>query len=328
VGDAAALKKILTIFGLALIVLLAVALSLRILGTHGPARRSPSPPAAGHCAADPSACGYPDATTTGVPAGTKLVSVPAQATKGQGWYWDSRGWIMVDGNGAVVSGLSVHGGVTVTASNVTISDSQIVHGGRNAMGVSLRHTKNVTIKNNTISGADTGSGRMMTGVKDVYGDSVSTTVVGNDIAMAETGVQMSEGLIQGNYIHDMGYMPGDHTNGMTTNGGTTPMTIRHNTVLVSLGQTDAVGLFEDFGVQANRVITDNLLAGGAYSIYGGQKKDGPATYNIQITNNRISTMYFPKGGSWGPLAAWNAGGSGNVWSGNIWDNTGRPIRQL
>jgi hypothetical protein len=279
-----------------------------------------------NCAPKPSACGYPDATNTGVTPGTKLVSVPAQATKGPGWHWDSRGFLEVDGNGAVLNGVSVDGNVDVDGSNATVSNSRITLGGQNAIGISLRHTKNVTVKNNTISGVNAGSGRMMTGVKDVYGDTANTTIEDNNIAMTETGVQISEGLIQDNYIHDMGFISGDHTNGMTSNGGgSTPMTIRHNTVLVSLGQTDAVSLFEDFGFQANRVITDNLLAGGAYSIYGGQNKGGAATYNIQITNNRISTIYFPKGGFWGPLAAWNASGAGNVYSGNIWDNTGQKI---
>ncbi len=34
----------------------------------------------------------------------------------------------------------------------------------------------------------------------------------------------------------------------------------------SPSQTDAIGLFEDFGVQANRIIRGNLLAGGSYTL--------------------------------------------------------------
>jgi hypothetical protein len=276
--------------------------------------------------AKPSACGYPDATSTGVPAGTKLVSVPAQATKGPGWAWDSRGWLEVSGNGAVLNGVSVNGNLDVTGSNVTISNSKIVTGGPNAMAISLRHTKNVTIENNTISGINTGSGRMMVGVKDVYADSTNTVIENNDISMGENGVQTGEGLIQGNYIHDFGYIAGDHTNGITSNGGASPqMTIQHNTILNNLNQCNAIGLFEDFGPQANRVITGNLLAGGTYAIYGGQNVGGAATSNIQITNNRISTLYYPKGGQYGPLANWNTKGTSNVWSGNVWDNSGQAI---
>ena len=42
-----------------------------------------------NCAATPSKCGYPDATNTGVPAGTTLKSVPAQVSSGPGWYYNT-----------------------------------------------------------------------------------------------------------------------------------------------------------------------------------------------------------------------------------------------
>ena len=47
--------------------------------------------------------------------------------------------------------------------------------------------------------------------------------------------------------------------------------------------------------------------------------------NIKITNNRFSPLYFSKSGYWGPLAAFNRSGTGNVWSGNVWDNTGAAM---
>ena len=115
-----------------------------------------------------------------------------------------------------------------------------------------------------------------------------------------TGVQMESGLIQDNYIHDMGYDPGDHINGMTTNSGTALLTIRHNTILNTIDQTDAIRLFEDFGAQSNRIIDNNLVAGGGYTIYGGANPGGAATSNIKITNNRFSRVYYPNGGYYGP----------------------------
>jgi hypothetical protein len=133
-------------------------------------------------------------------------------------------------------------------------------------------------------------------------------------------VQTDSGLIQDNYIHDMGYRSGDHINGTTSNGGGALLTIRHNTIFNQIDQTDAVSLFEDFGSQHDRVIDDNLLAGGGYTIYGGANPGGAATSNIRITNNRISRMYYPNGGYYGPVTAFDPQGSGNVWSGNVWDD--------
>src|SRR5262249_24925740 len=112
----------------------------------------------------------------------------------------------------------------------------------------------------------------------------------------------------------------------TSNGsGGELLTIRHNTVLNSMSQTDAISLFEDFGRQYNRIIDDNLVAGGGYTIYGGANAGGAPTSDIRITNNRIPRLYFQNGGTYGPLAAWSGSGSGNVWSGNVWDDSGQPV---
>jgi hypothetical protein len=72
-------------------------------------------------------------------------------------------------------------------------------------------------------------------------------------------------------------------------------------------------------------ISDNLIAGGGYTIYGGQNPGGPQAHNIRITGNRFATLYFQNGGFWGPVAAFDPSGPGNVWSGNVWDSTGQPV---
>lgn len=276
------------------------------------------------CTAAPHLCGYPDAANTGVPAGMRLRQVPAQVSRGPGWYYDPRGWLEVDGNGAVLQGLSVTHTIDVSASDVTIKDVQVTQPG-NYFGIDLRHTHNVTIEDSDISSPYSDAQRLMVGIKDVYGDSTGTRILADNIWHTATGVQIGAGLIEGNYIHSVGYRAGDHVNGITVNGGTAPLQIRHNTVFVNLGQTDAISLFEDFGVEANKVIADNLVAGGGYSIYGGQNSGGPAAYNIRIVGNRISRLYYQHGGQFGPLAAFNPDGRGDVWSGNIWDGSGARV---
>ena len=274
------------------------------------------------CAADPHACGFPDATHTGVPAGTTLKKVPGQISSGPGWYYDPRGWVEVDGNGAVLTDLFIPCNLDISASHVTVRDVEVEASGQSSFGISLRHTSDVTIEDSTIEGDNTGNGRLMVGIKDIFGDATRTSVLDNNIMRAATGVQIYQGLIQGNFIHDMGYIDGDHINGVTVSGGITPLTIQDNTIFVDNGQTDAISLFQDTQVEASKVIKDNLLAGGGYAIYGGEGAQ-PAS-NIVIADNRISSIFFPNGGLWGPVAYFSTG-HGNVWTGNVWDSTGIAI---
>ena len=98
-----------------------------------------------------------------------------------------------------------------------------------------------------------------------------------------------------------------------------PLTVRGNTILNNFDQTDAIGLFQDFGVEENRLIEGNLLAGGGYTLYAGQNPDGAPTRNIVIKNNRFSRVYFPNSGKFGYGAAYLTGGEGNRWMQNYWD---------
>src|SRR5450755_826181 len=254
---------------------LALAVSA-VAGTAAASAASAAPPAKApvaqlNCAAAPSACGYPDATNTGVPAGTTLLTVPGQVSSGPGWHYDSRGWVEVTGNGANLTGLYIPMNLDITASNVTISDVQVVTSGPNSFGISLRHTANVTIENSTISGVNTTTGRVGNAIDDIYGDSTTMTIKNNNIANWRTAVQVSAGLVTGNYIHAPGYQPGDHVNGIYDTGSAQPLTISGNTIFNSMNQTDDITLEASAPGQtiANKTITGNLLAGGGYSIYGG-----------------------------------------------------------
>ena len=280
-----------------------------------------------NCAAKPSTCGYPDATNTGVSAGTTLMSVPSQVSSGPGWYYNAAaGNVIVNVNGTVLSGLYIPYNLEIVASGVTVKNVQVVTGGN--FGISLRHTTGVTIQNSTISGQDPATGRVGSAIDDVYGDSTGMTIKANNISAFKTAIQISTGLADGNYIHDPGYAPGDHTNGFYVNGGTQPLTISGNTIFDSLGQTDAINL--DAGTPgptapvANKTVTNNFLAGGSYTIYGGAPAGSP-TSNIVITGNRFGQNYFPKSGQYGPVAYFDPTGTGNSWSGNIWDTTGQAI---
>jgi len=318
---------VLAIVGLA--VLLSAGLLVRSQGAHdvaSPASASTYQPGRQirDCARIPHRCGFPDSTNAGVPAGVRLRKVPTQVTNGSGWHYDPRGFVVVNHPGAVLRDLSIPCPVKVTASHVTVRDVKIVTSGQNSVGIGLDNTNDVTVEYSTIEGTNTGSGRLMDGIKDVYGDATRSRILNNNILQASTGVQIYQGLIQGNYIHHLGMISTDHVNGLTTNGDTHPLLIRHNTIFDSFGQTDAIGLFQDFGVVENVTIDDNLLAGGGYAIYGGEGAKGQPSH-IVITRNRISTKFFRHGGQWGTAAYFNRHAPGDVWSGNFWDGTGHLI---
>lgn len=271
------------------------------------------------CVAKPSACGYPDATNSGVPATATLLRVPDDVSSGLGWHYEPAGWVSVDGQGAVLRGLDIRVPVEVAAADVTVTGCRILVTGE-AWGVGLQHSTNTKVVGNTISSPEQeGPQRLLVGIKDVHGDATGTQILGNDISHTSTGVQVHEGLVEGNYIHDLGLKTGDHLNGITSNGATTPMTIRGNTVLNQHDQADAISLFEDFGPEGNRRIEGNLLAGGSYTVYGGANAGGALTHDIVIVDNRFSRVYYPKGGAFGPIGAFAPDGHGNVASGNFWD---------
>lgn len=275
------------------------------------------------CAAAPHKCGLPDSTNTGVQAGVTLATVPDQVSSGPGWSFDPRGWVEVSGDGAVLSGLYIPYNIDISANNVTINDVKVVTSGD--FGVSLRHTSGVTIENSTIRGQNGAAGRVDAAITDVYGDSTGTVIDANNISHFRTAVQVSGGLVSGNYIHSPGFIAGDHTNGIYDDGGTAALTIAGNTIINPLEQTDAVTLDASGGGQtvANKIIEGNLLAGGGYAIYCGAS-EGNATSNIVIAGNWFSRVYYPDGGMWGPAVYFDVTGAGNVWSDNVWSGQGLP----
>ncbi|MGD0244028.1 MAG: right-handed parallel beta-helix repeat-containing protein [Streptosporangiaceae bacterium] len=280
-----------------------------------------------NCANAPSNCSYPGPANTGVPAGTTLKAVPAQVSSGPGWsYSAATNTVVVTTKGTVLSDLSITGLLQVNASNVTVNDVKVVTSA--TFGISLTHTAGVTIENSTISGQNSTTGRVGSAIDDVYGDSTGMTIQNDNISSFRTAIQISSGLVTGNYIHDPGYVAGDHTNGIYVNGGTQPLTISGNTIFDSLGQTDAINL--DAGTPgpaapvANKTITNNFLAGGSYTIYGGDASGSPTT-NIIITGNRFGQLYYAKSGQYGPAVYYDSAGTGNSWSGNTWDTTGQTV---
>lgn len=97
-----------------------------------PTTTAATPPATSASASAPSTSSnpvsplgsYPNADTTGVPAGVRLVQVPAQATTGAGWHWNGKA-VVVDVDNVVLSALDISGAVLNSRSGLTVRNTRI-----------------------------------------------------------------------------------------------------------------------------------------------------------------------------------------------------------
>lgn len=122
-----------------------------------------------------------------------------------------------------------------------------------------------------------------------------------------------------NYIHDVGGPSEAHLDGILCicNRGC-HLTATQNRVL-SKGIT--IALYGDFGIPIDSSLNNNLVVGGSYTVCGGTSK----STNIRITDNRIFRAIHPNGGIWGPLAHFWPHNPGDIFTRDIWDNTGKPV---
>jgi hypothetical protein len=272
-----------------------------------------------NCIDVPSACGYPDATNTGVPAGTALTSKNEE--------------MAVTTPGTTIKDLALNGTIDVDANNTTIEDSEIIVEGTQSGCSSPCGGKGIWIKEGVTGtviqhvtchgGAPTGANvtefciqnnDSSTQVKDVHFYNCTTCMVG-------------PGTWSDNYVDQTGAeIPEEHYEDIYYGGGDGPLIVNHNTMLNPQGQTAVVFASVDFGDQTTLTITNNLMAGGGYMIYGGGSGNGGKVLGpVTVTGNRFSRKYYPEGGYYGADAYMTP--AVTTWSGNIWDDTLKTVSE-
>jgi hypothetical protein len=221
------------------------------------------------------ALGYPNTTTTGVPAGVTLAS---------------SGGLVINTPGVVIQNLNITGQVVINAPNVMLLNCKITSTAYAVVlikqGVTGAVVQNCEIDNQGAGGQGiAGQGKF----------------IANNIHDCADGINVrgSNTLIQDNYIHNMRGTSDSHLDGIQADGGFSNLTIRHNTVINEAGQTSALMLDNYWGAIDNVVIDNNLLVGGGYTVYinevaKGQPGGGPVT-NVSMTNNILGK------GRWGSL---------------------------
>lgn len=224
--------------------------------------------------------GWPDASTTGVPAGTVL-----RATTGR--------TITTS-----ISGEDVAGCITIGADNITISNSRIRCAGepvnsRLRTGVVIRDTE-LDCLNTQGTGA---SGNFAALRLNVHG--------------CENGFSLDgRNDIEDSYIHDIFEAPGGHTDGIQVYvGAGSPITIRHNRIEnLSPNATSAIiadSTFNGLVIDNNRlvgggfvlrcptagsgnVITDNVISGGYYGPWTGCEDESVVSGNQLLLPLKLS----------------------------------------
>jgi hypothetical protein len=287
--------------------------------------------AAAGCFASPHSCGYPDATNTGVPAGTTLTPSTSKT---------------VTTNGTVISGAEITGTVTVAADNVTIKNSKIIRtsGGSGTYGVILNNgADNFTIEHSEVVGPASETAGLQSAVWNHYGN--PGVVARYDYFHKCADCWEGPGVFENDFMVVDAAYTGSHDEDIYVCGAA--IHVEHSTLFNTHHQTAAV--FGDTASCGGNTfdISNSLLAGGGYTLYP-QGNASSSTGTMNITNNRFarcisgsvydsstggtycnsrtgdSSGYYPFGGFYGLAAYYFTGGS-NVWTGNVWDDNSRPI---
>jgi hypothetical protein len=288
---------------------------------------SASASAAG-CFSTPSACGYPDATNAGVPAGTTLTASGSRtlSTAGQ-----------------VLSGVDLTGDVTVTAPNVTIRDSKIHtnFGGEGTTAIELQNgATNFTLEDSEVYGNGSKTNAPQSGVWNHYNNS-GARMVRSYIHGSPDNWEGRIDLVQDSFMKIDATYGGAHSENIYVCGAA--VNVDHSTLYNESGET-ALVYGDGICGRGNIVsITNSLLAGGGYSIEPQAKGVGGGT--TVVTGNHFARVvcperqaswggwvcdgpvtnpngYFPRSGNYGHATDL---GSNVTWSGNIWDDNGQPV---
>jgi hypothetical protein len=254
-----------------------------------------------------SAAAFPDADSTGVPAGIRL-----------GGY---KGPCTITKAGTVIEARDVRCSLVVKADRVVIRKSKVtgtvkVEGGGNSLH----------IEDSDINGGQ--AFEHTVGFENL-------TVLRSDISGGQTSVNCYKNcLVQDSYLHGQYVPEGEdwHLNAFLSNGGSNIKLIGNTlacdppTNSAGGGCTGNASIFGDFGPNVNYTIADNLFVASpefSYCLYGGfdaKKEFGTDVRQIVVTGNVFQRGPNGKCGGYGPVTSYDDAGAGNVWQDNAWDD--------
>jgi len=237
--------------------------------------------------------GYPNASTTGVPAGTVLTK---------------RGGFKVTASNSTYQNLEIDGCVTFGSgvSNVVFRNVLFKSDGCywlllndvGATGIQVFDSEFDSLNNPNADAAVNGSNITLTRV-NIHG-SVDGIKAGSNM------------VVQDSYIHDLVVTSSSHNDGIQSLG-TTKLTITHNSILLGDGVNAAIILSTGSADAMKNVLADNnLLSGGGYTVFGGYEAGVDVrsrVSNIVFSNNKFKIAYQvdshgnPDSGFYGPFTS-------------------------
>ena len=247
------------------------------------------------CLSQPSVCGYPDATNTGVPVGTKLTP--------------HAGHQVIKADNTVIDGWDT-GRIDIYANNVVIKNTRITTSSYYGVYV---YSGSVTVEDATITGQATSSQECDAGVTG------ATLVLRTNISGCEDGVHLSgHNGVEDTYIHDPYFTSSSHNDGIQVFSASGSMMIKHNTIVMtnpggSRQANSCVFVQPTSGSVDGVTIDSNLVDGGGYTLYIEQST------NVSLSHNRIGRDY--KYGWFSHAHNTNM----PLLTDNVWDDTGQPI---
>jgi hypothetical protein len=268
--------------------------------------------------------GWPNASNTGVPAGVTLKTYTGSCTITSAVTIDSKT-------------MNCSGGVTVRAAGVVIRNSKI--NGRIVVDTDTNQSWSLSLTDSEVNADGLG------GVSAITNGNVSILRV--NIHGGHNGLQCEEHAsfcsVKDSWIHDQ-YLAagsGDHLGGVASFGSSVSckgsnasgvpacLELVHNSIVCDAaptsqggGCTGDVNLLPQYGPLNGAIIQDNFMganAGAAFCTFGGAKQSYPATH-IVYTGNVFERGSNNKCADYGPVTFFDSGATGNVWSGNTWDD--------
>ena len=245
---------------------------------------------------------WPNASNTGVPAGTKLTARSDD--------------LIITTAGTVIDGMNIAGCISVRADNVTIKNTLVRAAcAEGSIGPGYNtHPKNLLIQDVEVDGMG-----QTTTYSGVGGSNFTCRRC--KIHGVGTGIRAGDNVVvEDSYVYGNKVGGESHNTAMSIHGGRNIL-IRHNYLQCDDGSLDncssALSLYSRDGTIDGVTVQENLFSGGGYCVYGGVFTNATAT-NVKFLNNGFLKNQHPKCGDLGPVAAWDREVPGNVWSGNYW----------